>query len=224
MKNIFRPYLAELLGTFIFVFIGAGSLIADNMSHGAVGLLGIALAHGLALAIVISALGSMSSGYCNPAVSLGLFIAGKINRNTLIGYVIAQLLGGALAGLVLRAVFSTGVWRTVHLGTPALSANVTVGSGLLLETVLTFFLMIAVLGTAVDSMAPKIGGFGIGLTVTMDILVGGPLTGAAMNPARVFGPALAAGYWDSHWIYWVGPALGASLASWIYTRWISDTI
>ena len=95
---------------------------------------------------------------------------------------------------------------------------------LALEGTLTFFLMLAVLGTAVDSMAPKIGGFGIGLTVAMDILVGGPLTGAAMNPARVFGPGLAAGFWEYHWVYWIGPIAGAAFASWLYSRRISKTI
>jgi aquaporin Z len=89
---------------------------------------------------------------------------------------------------------------------------------------LTFFLMLAVLGTAMDSLAPKIGGFGIGLTVGAEILVGGPLTGAAMNPARIFGPALAAGFWENHWLYWIGPIAGAAFASWVYTRWISKTI
>src|SRR5690349_12421582 len=105
-----------------------------------------------------------------------------------------------------------------------LAPGVSFGTGVLVEAVLTFFLLLAVFGTAVDPRAAKIGGFGIGLTVAVDILVGGPLTGAAMNPARVFGTAIAAGFWDAHWIYWVGPIAGAAFASWIYTRFLSKTI
>jgi MIP family channel proteins len=224
MRGFVRPLVAEFVGTFVFFFIGAGAIVTDSFTHGAVGLLGIALAHGLALSIMVSALGSISGGHFNPAVTFGLFVAKKVSRFTLISYIIAQLLGGALAGFLLRIIFAPEVWLPVHLGTPALASSITPMTGLLVEAILTFFLMLAVLGTAVDPMAPKIGGFGIGLTVAMDILVGGPLTGAAMNPARVFGPGLAAGFWDNHWIYWVGPMAGAALASWIYTRWISETI
>ncbi len=220
----FRPALAELIGTFVFFFIGAGAIITDSYTHGAVGLLGIALAHGLILSILVSAFGAISGGHFNPAVSFGLWIAKKITTPTLVFYVIAQLLGGVLAGLALRGIYPVSAWVPVHLGTPGLAVGLSPIVGLVVELLLTFFLMLSVLGTAVDPMAPKIGGFGIGLTVAVDILVGGPLTGAAMNPARVFGPGLAAGFWDNHWIYWVGPCAGAALASWIYTRFISETI
>jgi MIP family channel proteins len=224
MNDKWRPALAELVGTFAFVFIGAGSIVADSYTHGGVGLIGIALAHGLMLAIVVSIFGAVSGGHINPAVTVGAWIAGKVDRLTVVFYIAAQLIGGGLAGFLLRGLFPEAAWLPVHLGTPALAAGVSPAAGLVLEAVLTFFLMLAVLGTAMDSKAPKIGGFGIGLTVGADILVGGPLTGAAMNPARLFGPALACGFWENHWLYWVGPIAGAAFASWVYTRWISKTI
>ncbi len=224
MNDKLRPALAELVGTFIFFFIGAGAIITDNYTHGAVGLIGIALAHGLALAVMVSALGPISGGHFNPAVTVGLWIAKKIPTSSLPFYIGAQLIGGVLAGLALRSVFTYDVWNRVHLGTPALAPFMSPFAAIGIEAILTMALMIAVLGTAVDSMAPKIGGFGIGLTVTADILVGGPLTGGAMNPARVFGPGLVAGFWEYHWVYWIGPIAGASLASWLYTRYLSKTI
>ncbi len=224
MNGKLRPALAELVGTFIFFFIGAGSIVTDSYTHGAVGLIGIALAHGLMLSIMVSAFGPISGGHFNPAVTIGLWVAGKVNQSTVFIYIIAQLIGGSLAGFLLRGIFPEAAWQAVHLGTPALAVGVSPMMALALEATLTFFLMMAVLGTAVDSAAPKIGGFGIGLTVAVDILVGGPLTGAAMNPARVFGPGLASGFWEYHWVYWVGPIAGAALASWIYTRWLSKTI
>ena len=224
MTNKLRPALAELIGTFVFIFIGAGAIVTDSYTHGAVGLIGIALANGLIFSVMISAFGAISGAHFNPAISFGAFIAKKIDSVTLITYIIAQLMGGVLAGLLLKGIFPESAWQAVHLGTPALAVGVTPLAGLMLEATLTFFLMLAVLGTAMDAMAPKIGGFGIGLTVVVDILVGGPITGAAMNPARVFGPGFAAGFWENHWIYWVGPMAGAALASWIYTRFLSKTI
>ncbi len=224
MNDKLRPALVELIGTFCFFFVGAGAIVTDSYTHGAVGLLGIALAHGIMLSVMVSAFGAISGGHFNPAVTIGLWVGKKVDLSTVLSYIPAQLIGGVLAGMMLRAIFPQTVWEPVHLGTPALAAGVTAGQALLIEATLTAFLMFAVLGTAVDSAAPKIGGFGIGLTVLADILVGGPLTGAAMNPARVFGPAVAAGFMDNQWIYWVGPIAGASIASLIYTRVLSKTV
>jgi MIP family channel proteins len=224
MTEKLRPCLAELVGTFIFFFIGAGSIVADSYTHGGVGLIGVALAHGLILSIMVSSFGAISGGHFNPAVSVGAWVARKIDRATTICYIISQLIGGTLAGYLLKIVFPEAAWQAVHLGTPTLAVGVSPAVGLILEATLTFFLMIAVLATAIDKAAPKIGGFGIGLTLAVDILVGGPVTGAAANPARVFCTALPAGSWDYHWIYWVGPITGAAFASWLYTRFISKTI
>jgi MIP family channel proteins len=223
MNKEFRAPLAELVGTFCFVFIGAGSIVSDVFTHGSIGLIGIAIAHGLALSVMVSATMSISGGQLNPAVSIALW-ANRLQsaRATLLN-IAAQLLGASLAAYILKSLYAPEVWQGVKLGTPALTAGLNGLTGLGIEAVLTFALMIAIMGTAVDSKAPKIGGFGIGLIVAADIFVGGPLTGASMNPARSFGPALAAGFWDYHWLYWVGPTLGATTAAWIYKRLISPT-
>jgi MIP family channel proteins len=223
MNKKWRPIVAELVGTFGFVFIGAGSIVADVYTRGSIGLIGVAIAHGLMLSIMVSAFMSVSGGQLNPAVSVGLWVAKKQDGEMATSLILAQLAGAALAGFLLKSLYSPEVWQPVHLGTPALAVGINPLTGIAIELVLTFLLMISIFGTAVDSKAPKIGGFGIGLTVAADILVGGPLTGASMNPARSFGPALAAGFWEYHWIYWIGPMLGACLASWVYMRFISTT-
>jgi MIP family channel proteins len=211
-----KPLIAELIGTFAFVFIGAGSIITNTLTHGAIGLLGIALAHGLALAIVITIFAATSGGHINPAVTIGFLITRRIAPLLGILYIVAQLVGATLAGLLLQAIYPQVVWQAAQLGTPNLAPGVSFGTGVLVEAVLTFFLLLAVFGTAVDPRAPKIGGFGIGLTVLVDILMGGALTGAAMNPAIAFGPALAGGFWQNDLVYWIGPIIGAVIAALIY--------
>ncbi len=210
------PLFAELVGTFAFVFIGAGSIITNTLLHGAIGLVGIALAHGLALSIVISVFGATSGGHVNPAVTVGFLLTRRIKPLLGILYIVAQLVGATLAGLLLQAIFPQAIWQAAQLGTPDLAPGISLGTGILVEAILTFFLLLAVFGTAVDKRAPKIGGFGIGLTVLVDILVGGPLTGAAMNPARTFGPALAGGFWQNDLVYWIGPIVGAAIAALLY--------
>jgi MIP family channel proteins len=208
--------LGELIGTFLFVCIGAGSVVSNGMTHGALGTTGVALAHGLALAIAITIFAATSGGHINPAVTVGFMVTRRIGVLKGILYIVGQLIGAVLAGLLLRAVFPAAAWQAVQLGTPALGAGVSIGTGLLVEVVLTFFLVLAVFGTAVDPRAPKIGGFGIGLTVLVDILMGGAISGAAMNPARAFGPALASGIWTNQLVYWIGPIIGAIIAALIY--------
>ena len=212
-----KSYWAEFLGTFTLCFIGQGSIcVAQLMNAGAGALLAIAAAHGIALMVMISALGATSGGHFNPAVTLGFVITGRQSMTSAITYWISQLLGALAASFLLRSVIPGEAGQAVHWGVPALAVGVSASQGLIIEFVLTFFLVTAVWGTAVDPKAPKIGGFGIGLTVLMDILVGGPLTGAAMNPARAFGAACASGVWGSHWIYWVGPLLGGAAAARVY--------
>lgn len=217
MEKNWKPVIAEGIGTFIFIVIGAGAIITDQLTKGGVGLIGIALAHGLALSVVISATGYISGGHVNPAVTIALLVGRQIKAPLAGLYIVAQLIGAVCAGLLLRAIFAQEVWGPVHLGTPGLAPGVSVMTGILVEAVLTFFLVFAVYGTAVDPRAPKIGGFGIGLTVLFDILLGGPLTGASMNPARTFGPALASGFWDNHIVYWIGPLLGGVIAGALYS-------
>ncbi len=211
-----KPVVAEFIGTFAFVFIGAGSIITNTLTLGAVGLVGIAFAHGLALAIMITIFAATSGGHINPAVTVGFLVTRRIAPLLGLLYIVAQLVGATLAGLLLRVIYPQAVWQAAQLGTPNLGPGVSFGTGILIEAVLTFFLLLAVFGTAVDKRAPKIGGFAIGLTVLVDILVGGPLTGAAMNPAIAFGPALAGGFWQNDLVYWIGPIIGGAIAALIY--------
>ena len=218
MKDGLKPAIAEFIGTFALCFIGAGAVCTNQWTGGAVGLLGVAVAHGAILAAMISALGHISGGHFNPAVTFGVFTAGRISGVQATRYLIAQLLGAALAGYSLLSIVPDAVWQPVHLGTPGLGSGVSFVQGALLELLLTFFLVLTVFGTGVDPKGSwnAIAGFGIGTVVMCDILLGGPLTGAAMNPARAFGPALASGHWDNHMVYWVGPMLGGILAGSVY--------
>ena len=229
-KATWKPLLAEVVGTFTLIFIGAGSIIANEASRGAsplasalargpasAGLLNVALAHGLAIAVMVSALGAISGGHFNPAVTCGFLASGRMKREQGLNYIGAQLLGATLGAVALRIGFPATPAAAVHLGTPALGAGVGFGVGVFLEAVGTFFLVLVVFGTAVHPQAPRIGGLAIGLTITMDILAFGPFTGAAMNPARAFGPALVSGAWAGHLVYWIGPIAGGGAAGWLYS-------
>jgi MIP family channel proteins len=211
-----KALIAEFIGTFTLIFIGVGSIVADNLTGGKVGLTGIALAHGLAIGVMVSATAAVSGGHLNPAVTIGLWSAKKINTINAIGYVIAQCLGGIFAAFLIKLAVPMAVLTAVNMGTPALGTGITPQMGLITEMVLTFFLVFVVYGTAVDSRAPKCGGLFIGLTITLDILMGGPICGGAMNPARFTGPALMGGGLHNAWIYWVGPIVGGVLAAQIY--------
>ncbi len=212
-----KPLLAEVIGTFTLIFAGAGAIIADQATKGGVGLLGVALAHGLAIAVMVSALGAISGGHFNPAVTCGFLAARRMKVGPGAAYIVAQLIGATLGALALRGTYPAAAAAATQLGTPALSAATSVGAGILLEAIGTFFLVTVVFGTAVHPQAPRIGGLAIGLTITMDILAFGLLTGAAMNPARAFGPALVAGAWANQIVYWVGPILGGAVAGWLYS-------
>lgn len=218
-----KTFVAEFIGTFTLVFCGIGAIAVA--SEGSAGLLAIALAHGLALAVMVTVTAAVSGGHLNPAVSFGLWLAGKLPLASLVGYVIAQVLGALAATVVILAAMPEQV-RAVAFGTPALAPGVGVGSALVLEAVLTFFLVLTVFGTAVDRRAPRLGGLLIGLSVTMGILVAGPLTGGALNPARHLGPALVAGgeYMAQAWLYWVGPLAGGALAALAYRGVLEEPV
>jgi len=223
VNSLPQKLVAEFIGTFTLIFIGAGSICADQFlrsgGQAGVGLLGIAAAHGLAIGIMVSALGHISGGHFNPAITLGFWVTKKMGTMQSLAYWVAQLLGGIAGAYLLRAVFPAAIWGPVSLGTPDLASDFTRAHGMLLEGVMTFLLVFVVFATAVDPKGAfnKIAGFAIGLTITMDILMGGPFTGAAMNPARALGPALASHHWANHGVYWVGPLLGGVLAGWLYT-------
>ncbi len=214
-----RALLAEIAGTFMFVVIGAGAIVTSVVAGSPPNaLLAIALAHGLALAIAVSSFGAISGGHFNPAVTLALAIARKHPWSRVLTYWVAQLIGAVLAGLVLGVFFQPylAAVNQTHLGTPTVAPLVGAGLAIVIEAVLTLFLVWAVFGTAVSPDAPKIAGFGIGLIVAADILVGGPLTGAAMNPARHFGTAVVSGYFDNWFVYWIGPFIGAAIGGFSY--------
>src|SRR5438128_3077763 len=212
------PIVAELAGTFLFFFVGMGAVATlDRWAgvgaslDGAAGLIVVALAHGVVLAVLVSAFGAISGGHFNPAVTFAVWLAGKLVWRRAAAYVVAQLIGALLAGIALRVIFSAAV--SPSLGTPALGTGIDATSGILVETILTVVLLTAVFGTAIDPRAPKVGGLAIGFAVAADILMGGPLTGAAMNPARWFGPAAVTGMWDNWFVWIIGPLLRESFVA-----------
>jgi len=218
-----KIFAAEFVGTFLLTFVGAGAILQDAaLGEAGYGLLGIALAHGIALSIAVSATMNISGAHINPAVTLALVATGKCRPGLAPGYVVSQVLGSLVAALVLKAVFAPEIVAAAGLGTPAPAAGVSLGKVILVETALTFVLAVSIWGTAIDRRAAPIGGFGIGLAVFADILVGGPITGAAMNPARVLGPAIAGGVWSAHAAYWIGPVVGATLGSFFWKTLVAD--
>ncbi|HEU4928360.1 MAG TPA: aquaporin [Candidatus Krumholzibacteria bacterium] len=212
--------IAEFFGTFTLIFIGVGAIAADHASGGALGLTGIALAHGLAIAVMVSATAATSGGHLNPAVTCGALVAGKIRPGMALSYIVAQCLGAVFAAFMVKLSVPSDWLTAVGMGTPALGQGVSVGQALVMEAVLTFFLMFVVYGTAVDARAPKVAGLFIGLTIAMGIMASGPVSGGAINPARHFGPALMGGGMQNIWLYWVGPILGSVVAALIYKNTI----
>ncbi len=218
MKTL-RPCLAEFLGTFYLCFAGIAAILCNTPSVGGnSGLLGIALAHGLALSIAVNVFGGESGAHFNPAVTCGFLATGRIKPNRALAYVAAQLLGATTAAGFCRVIFPLEAVMDAKLGLPLPAPWASTGVVLLAEFIMTYLLMTSIFGTAVDDrgQAVKIGGFGIGLTVAFDILAGGAVTGASMNPARSFGPAVELMYWEWHWAYWVAPIAGASAAALVY--------
>ena len=208
-----KALVAEFVGTFALIFIGVGSVVA--MGHGS-NLVGVALAHGITIAVMASALGAVSGGHFNPAVSFGAWIGHKISTVNLIGYWIAQIAGG-VAGAWLLHYCIPGTYA----GTPALS-GVSLTQGLILEAVGTFFLVFVVYGTAIDRRAPKVGALFIGLTITVSILCFGPQTGSSINPARYLGPALVEGHMLDAVVYILGPLLGGAVAGVLYNYFLAE--
>jgi MIP family channel proteins len=218
-----QKLVAEFVGTFALIFFGAGSICADQYlrtsSNGQIGLglLGIALAHGLAIGIMVTSLGHISGGHFNPAITIGFWVTRKLSTFDTVAYWIAQLAGGVTAAYLLRRL-PVDVWGPVQLGTPSLASGISRANGMIFEGIMTFFLVFVVFATAVDERGAfdKVAGFAIGLTITMGALFGGPFTGAALNPARAFGPALASNHWANHGVYWIGPMAGGIVAGWLY--------
>ena len=218
MGGKLRPLTAEFIGTFGLVFIGAGSVVVNEAS-GALGLLGVALAHAMVLSVMVTALMRISGAHFNPAVTFGLWLANKINAKDAGFYVLTQLVAAVVAALLVKTLLPSGAGEITGYGVPRIASDVDLIQAIVIEAILTFFLVSAVFGTAVSPEAPSgIGGFGIGLVLLFDILVGGPLTGAAMNPARAFGPAAIANDWIGQGAFWIGPLLGGAVAALVWGK------
>jgi MIP family channel proteins len=215
-----RRGTAEFIGAFALTFFGAGSILV-----GSAGLLGVALAHGLAIALMMTAFAHISGGHFNPAITLGFLVTRRIAARLAGVYWLMQFAGASVAALLLWWIFPKDAVAPARLGAPLLHPSIGQGAGFTLEAIMTGFLVIAVFAMAVDERGAfkAVAGFGIGLVITLDMLAGGPLTGAAMNPSRAFGPELVYHVWESYtWIYYAGPAVGGVVAAllyeWMYLR------
>jgi aquaporin Z len=217
LEDPLRRGVAEFIGAFTLIFIGVGSIVASEQIHDP-SLIGVAIAHGVAIAVMVSALGHISGGHFNPAVTLGFLVTRRIKPALGLVYWLAQLAGAAAAALLLRELLPAQATAGSHLGVPAIGHGVNAGAAFGLEAIMTFFLVWVVFATAVDPRGTfkSIAGLAIGLTITIDILFGGPFTGAAMNPARAFGPQLVGSHWSDGWVWYAGPALGALVAAGLY--------
>jgi MIP family channel proteins len=216
MSSLTRRAIAEFLGTFGLVFFGAGAVVqAQSAGYG---LLGIALVHAVVLSVMVTATLAISGGHLNPAVTLGFLATGRIDGRSGITYILSQLAGGTVAALAVEFLLPSVMVRATLVGTPLLAGTLTLPVAIAIEALLTLFLVSAIFGTCVNPEAPKVGGFAIGLVLFFDIMVGGPLTGGVMNPARAFGPSVASGVWTGHIVYWVGPVIGAVVGALLWDK------
>ena len=210
-----RRGIAELVGTFALVFVAMGSIafIQSNL------LVGVALANGLTIAVMASAVGHISGGHFNPAVTIGFLVTRRIGAALAALYWLAQIAGAVLGALALRALFPSEA--NLETGVPVVNPAINDLQGVAIEALLTFFLVWVVFASAVDpgGAFKTISGLAIGLTVTIGVLATGPLTGAAMNPARALGPEIVFNSWDDFWVYIVGPPVGAAVAALAY-EWL----
>jgi MIP family channel proteins len=216
VDNVGKAAVAEFVGTFALIFFGAGAIVMTGGGD----LVAIALAHGLAIAVMVSLMAHISGGVFNPAIQVALWVTGKMPTTRSAVYIVAQIAGAAAAAAVLKYVAPTGMFVApgVHGGLPAVAAALAIGKAVVIEALLTFFLVWAVFATAVDERGAfaKTAGFTIGLVITLDIFAAGAYTGAAMNPARWFGPALVTGDWTNWWVWIVGPVAGGIIAGVAY--------
>jgi MIP family channel proteins len=228
-RDLWTATAAEFVGPFTLVVAGVGAIIStQNLSDGG-NLVAVSLAHGLAIGLMVAALGHISGGHFNPAVTVSMLATGQIALTRAVTYIVAQVLGGTAGAGVLTMVFPAlgPMGRNnpgVNLGLPGLGPDVSISGALIMEAVMTFFLVLVIFGTVVDPRGPKaIAPLAIGLMITMDILTGGRITGAAMNPARALGPALVQQDFTNWWIYWLGPIIGGLIAAFAYKSiWLGD--
>jgi len=215
MRDAVRHFIAEFVGTFALVFVGGAAVILSKNSGTGVGLLEIAFAHGLILATMVTATMRIS-GHLNPAVTIGFLVTRRIEPVMAGVYLVAQLTAAMLAAYALKAVFPEALFTAARGGGTVISLDVSSVQAFFAELIATFFLVFTVFGTAVDPQAPKVGGLAIGFTLAASILAIGPLTGASLNPARSFGPAVASGVYEGQIIFWTAPIVGGIIAAVLY--------
>ena len=211
-----RQLMAEVLGTFGLVLFCAGSAHVNWWSGGQLGVLGVGLVNGFGVAVMIFAFWAISGAHLNPAVSLGLWLSGKLPGRRLAPYVAAQLVGALIASSVMHGLFRNHTGE----GESWLGANFSDGpliQAFGTEIVITFFLVYAILLMADRGRGATVFAIAVGLYVAAAVTMAGGVSGASMNPARAFGPAAITWFWDNHWVYWVAPGLGAVIASIFFT-------
>ena len=207
-------YLAEGIGSFALVFAGCAAIIVNDIYPDTLGHIGVSLVFGMIVMAMIYSLGNVSGAHINPAVTLGFFFAGRLERHLITPYILSQISGAILAALVLRLIFPE------HETLGSTLATVPVGRAFLIEVVLSFLLMFVILNVSTGHMEKGImAGVAVGGTVALDALIGGPMTGASMNPARSLAPAIISGHLESLWIYLCAPVVGMFLAC-PSCRWI----
>ena len=216
LAETWRRSFVELLGTFALIFVACGTIMSVGPEATA-GTLEVALASGLVIAVMVSAVGHISGGHFNPAITFGFMLTRRIPALLGLVYWVAQLAGATLAALLLRWIFPAASRDATNLGAPAVNM-IDIGPALVVEAILTFFLVWVVFATVADPRGTfaSIAGLGIGLVIVFDMLMGYQITGAAMNPARAFGPELVSNSWSDFWIWYVGPLAGGAIAALLY--------
>lgn len=221
MRETWRHFTAEFIGTFALVFIGGGAIMVASLIPGQMGVINVAFAHGLILALLITATMKVS-GHLNPAVTAAFLATRRIDAMMAVVHWIAQFTGAVVGAYALKLLYPGPLAIATRLGGQSIASDVTLLQAVALEAIATFFLVFVVFGTAVDPKGPKVGGFAIGLTLAAAIFAIGPLTGASLNPARSFGPAIVTGIFEGQTAYWVGPLVGGVLAGVLYDRLFID--
>jgi MIP family channel proteins len=213
-RDWLRRGAAEFVGAFALTFVGVGAIVAT----GGRDLLAIAVAHGLVIGVMASAVGHISGGHFNPAVTLGFLVTRRMAGSLAVVYWVSQLSAALLGAALVKWLLPDGLTDAVKLGAPALGHGAGPGAGFVLEIVLTFLLVWVIFATAADpgGAFKSIAGLAIGGTITLDILIGGPFTGAAMNPSRAFGPQLVQNVWSDAWVWYAGPLIGGVLGAFAY--------
>jgi MIP family channel proteins len=215
MKDPIRHFAAEFIGTFALVFFGGAAIIHASARQSGSALVEVALVNGLILFAMVTATMRIS-GHFNPAVTIAFLATRRIEAMMATVYVIAQIMGGVIGAYALKALLPAPSAMAARLGGQSISIDVTASQAFGLEAIATFILVFVVFGTAVDQKAPRVGGLAIGLVFAAAIMALGPLTGASLNPARSFGPAIASGIFEGQAVFWIGPILGGLAAGLLY--------